>query len=178
MFPRYLNNDFLFDKAEHFELASETARVALAPKFFLFSLPSRSNKALSNASKPARERITTFTINWNIVAWPGKAWACRVFPELSAEEAQYSLAEAIFAASRVNNANPHEMWKKHNENLKQKYGDIFWQNVQAYIYSDISEDVTFYESANKFIKKASKMGYQIYFLYYHLTFLHMRSIHL
>ena len=35
----------------------------------------RSNKALSNASKPARERITTFTINWNIVAWPGKAWA-------------------------------------------------------------------------------------------------------
>ena len=34
----------------------------------------------------SRERITTFTINWNIVAWPGKAWACRVFPELSAEE--------------------------------------------------------------------------------------------
>ena len=45
--PRYLNNDFLFDKAEHFELASETARVALAPKFVLFSLPSKSNKALS-----------------------------------------------------------------------------------------------------------------------------------
>ena len=45
--PRYLNNDFLFDKAEHFELASETAKVALAPKFFLFSLPSKSNKALS-----------------------------------------------------------------------------------------------------------------------------------
>ena len=47
VFPRDLNNDFLFDKAEHFELASETARVALAPKFVLFSLPSKSNKALS-----------------------------------------------------------------------------------------------------------------------------------
>ena len=35
------------DKAEHFELASETASVALAPKFVLFSLPSKSNKALS-----------------------------------------------------------------------------------------------------------------------------------
>ncbi len=44
VFPRYLNNDFLFDKAEHFELANETARVALAPKFVLFSLPSKSNK--------------------------------------------------------------------------------------------------------------------------------------
>ena len=42
--PRYLNNDFLFDKAEHFELASETARVALAPKLVLFSLPSKSIK--------------------------------------------------------------------------------------------------------------------------------------
>ena len=47
VFPRYLNNDFLFDKAEHFELDSETAKVALAPKFVLFSLPSKSNKALS-----------------------------------------------------------------------------------------------------------------------------------
>ena len=43
VFPKYLNNDFLFDKAEHFELANETARVALAPKFVLFSLPSKSN---------------------------------------------------------------------------------------------------------------------------------------
>ena len=34
--PKYLNNDFLFDKAEHFELASETARVALAPNLFYF----------------------------------------------------------------------------------------------------------------------------------------------
>ena len=47
MFPRYLNNDFLFDKAEHFELASETAKVALAPKFVLLLLPSKSSKALS-----------------------------------------------------------------------------------------------------------------------------------
>ena len=80
----------------------------------------RSNKALSNASKPARERITTFSINWNIVAWPSKAWAARVFPDLPIEEAQNSLAEAIFAASRVNNENPHEMWKKHNDNLRKK----------------------------------------------------------
>ena len=48
------------------------------------------------------------------------------------------------------------------KNIKQKYGDIFWQNVQAYIYSDSSSDVFFYENANHFIKKASKEKAEIY----------------
>ena len=33
----------------------------------------RANKANSKAYKPARERITQFNINWNIIAWPGLA---------------------------------------------------------------------------------------------------------
>ena len=40
---------------------------------------SRANKANAIAYKPARERITEFKINWNIVSWPGKAWAKRYF---------------------------------------------------------------------------------------------------
>ena len=40
----------------------------------------RFNKANSLASKPAREKITGFDINWNIIAWPGLAWAQRMFP--------------------------------------------------------------------------------------------------
>ena len=47
LFPKYLNKTFLLEIAEHLELAKETARVALAPKFVLFSLPSRSNNTLS-----------------------------------------------------------------------------------------------------------------------------------
>ena len=47
LFPKFLNKDFLLDKAEHFELASETANIALAPSLVLFSLPSNSNNALS-----------------------------------------------------------------------------------------------------------------------------------
>ena len=77
----------------------------------------RSNKALSNASKPARERITTFTINWNIVAWPGKAWASRVFPELDQDEAIVKLADAIFDASRASVDDPIKAWDEHNEKL-------------------------------------------------------------
>ena len=37
VFSRYLNKDFLFDKAEHFELASETASVGWLLNFFIFT---------------------------------------------------------------------------------------------------------------------------------------------
>lgn len=80
----------------------------------------RANKANSIAYKPARERITRFNINWNIIAWPGAAWAKRMFPELSGTEAQSKLADAIFDASRVNATDPVEEWKKHNEVLRKK----------------------------------------------------------
>ena len=80
----------------------------------------RANKANSIAYKPARERITRFNINWNIIAWPGVAWAKRMFPELSGTEAQSKLADAIFDASRVNATDPVEEWKKHNEVLRKK----------------------------------------------------------
>ena len=80
----------------------------------------RANKANSIAYKPARERITRFNINWNIIAWPGAAWAKRMFPELSGTAAQSKLADAIFDASRVNTPDPVEEWKKHNEVLRKK----------------------------------------------------------
>ena len=44
---RKTDKNFKGIKEEHLELASETARIALAPRFVLFSLPSKSNKFLS-----------------------------------------------------------------------------------------------------------------------------------
>ena len=85
----------------------------------------RANKANSIAYKPARERITRFDINWNIISWPGKAWAKQMFPDLDIDEAQKKLADAIFTASRVDSLDPVEEWKKHNTNLK-KWSD--WLN--------------------------------------------------
>ena len=63
--------------------------------------------------------------NWNIISWPGKAWAIQMFPELKPEEAQSRLADAIFSASRVDGLDPVEEWDKHNKNLK-KWSD--WLN--------------------------------------------------
>ena len=92
---------------------------------------SRANKATSVAYKPARERITRFDINWNIISWPGQAWANQMFPDLNSEEAQKKLANAIFKASRVDTDNPIEEWKKHNANLR-KWSD--WLNNMDFVY--------------------------------------------
>ena len=92
---------------------------------------SRANKATSVAYKPARERITRFDINWNIISWPGQAWANQMFPDLNSEEAQKKLANAIFKASRVDKENPIEEWKKHNANLR-KWSD--WLNNMDFSY--------------------------------------------
>lgn len=78
----------------------------------------RANRAMSKAYKPALEHISNFRINWNIAAYPGATWAKRVFPDLPEEEAVRRLAEAIFAASRVDGPDPVAAWEAHNAALK------------------------------------------------------------
>src|SRR6201986_3362867 len=40
----------------------------------------RATKANSISHKPALEKIVTFDINWNIIAYPSPSWARQVFP--------------------------------------------------------------------------------------------------
>ncbi|TNM66389.1 aminopeptidase [Aliirhizobium smilacinae] len=80
----------------------------------------RANKANSMAYKPALEKIANFDINWNIVSYPNPSWAKQVFPDLPEEAAVAKLAEAIFAASRVDVADPIAAWAEHNANLKKR----------------------------------------------------------
>jgi len=102
----------------------------------------RVNKANSQALTPARERITRFDINWNIVAWPGLAWAKRMFPDLPENEAQAKLAEAIFSASRVNVSNPIEAWNNHNKNLRKRSNWLNQQNFASLHFSGPGTDLT------------------------------------
>lgn len=54
---------------------------------------------------------------WCIAGVPGKAWAKKVFPDLSEEEAVEKLWEAILFTSRVDGNDAVENWNKHNEFL-------------------------------------------------------------
>lgn len=89
----------------------------------------RANRANSAAYKPALSKIANFEINWTICAWPGEAWAQRMFPDLPADEAQHKLAEAIFAASRVLDEDPVSNWAVHNAKLRERTD---WMNAQRF----------------------------------------------
>ncbi|PWG17725.1 aminopeptidase [Salibaculum griseiflavum] len=90
---------------------------------------SRASKANSTAYKPALEKIANFDINWNIVSYPGRAWAKQVFPDLPEDEAVAKLAEAIFAASRVDRADPVAEWQAHNARLRAR---TEWLNAEGF----------------------------------------------
>jgi len=78
---------------------------------------SRVNRAASKAYRPALELITRHQINWTIIANATPAWAEVVFPNLPQGEALARLWKAIFAASRVDQADPVAAWKEHDVNL-------------------------------------------------------------
>lgn len=54
---------------------------------------------------------------WCIAGAPSKAWAKKVFPELSTKQAIEKLWEAILLTSRADDGNGIARWVKHNENL-------------------------------------------------------------
>ena len=66
--------------------------------------------------KPYREAIDG-KYKWSIAAVPGKAWAKKVFPKLSEEEAVEQLWAAILKTSRVDGNDPVKNWDDHNNFL-------------------------------------------------------------
>jgi len=89
--------------------AANTARLAIVgdnPMLLAGEDPakvSRASKANSMAYQPALEKIVGFDINWNIISYPSPAWARQMFPGDEEDVAVAKLADAIFAASRVDN---------------------------------------------------------------------------
>ncbi|MCO5732738.1 aminopeptidase [Rhizobium sp. SSA_523] len=102
----------------------------------------RANKANSLASKPALEKIANFDINWHICSYPNPSWARQVFPDLGEEEAVRALADAIFAASRINTADPIAAWAEHNANLKTRSTWLNGERFAALHFSGPGTDLT------------------------------------
>ncbi len=111
--------DASFDKAPAWlykgvaeAFSANTARLAIVgdnPMLLANEDPAkvgRASKANSLAYQPALEKIAGFDINWNILAYPSAAWAKQVFPGDAEDVAVGKLAEAIFSASRIDQADP------------------------------------------------------------------------
>ena len=72
----------------------------------------RAQKARFPVIKPFRDAMEN-RHQWCIAGVPGKAWAKKVFPSLSAEAAEERLWEAILSAARAD-GDPIANWKEHN----------------------------------------------------------------
>jgi aminopeptidase len=128
--------------------AGNTARLAIVgenPMLLAGQDPvkvARASKANSIAYQPALEKIVNFDVNWNIIAYPSLSWAKQVFPEDEEDVAVAKLADAIFAASRVDNDDPVAAWDKHNATLRNRTEWLNGQRFSALHYSGPGTDLT------------------------------------
>jgi len=102
----------------------------------------RASKANSMAYQPALEKIVNFDTNWNIIAYPSPSWAKQVFPEEPEDVAVAKLADAIFAASRVDRADALSAWETHNALLRERTEWLNGQRFAALHYTGPGTDLT------------------------------------
>ena len=107
-----------------------------------------------NMKKLAKARQLSFPIlkpykdalegkqQWCIAAVPGAAWAKKVFPGMSKNQAVEKLWEAILATSRVNE-DPEKAWEKHNKDLRDRCEYLNSLNIRSLHYTaDNGTDLT------------------------------------
>lgn len=153
---RYRNaSDASFDRAASWlyegigkAFDNNTARLAIVgdnPMLLAGEDPAkvaRASKANSMAYQPALEKIAGFDINWNIVAYPGPSWAKLVFPDDAEDVAVTKLADAIFAASRVDRTDAVDAWARHNAALQSRTAWLNGQRFSALHFTGPGTDLT------------------------------------
>jgi len=80
----------------------------------------RSSKARSKALEHYRTRQMSNKNAWCVGSVPTPAWAAKVFPDKSPADAEKLLWDAIYKAVRVDQADPVQAWRKHQEALNKR----------------------------------------------------------
>ena len=80
---------------------------------------------------------------WCVAAVPGVAWARKLFPGLSKNQAVEKLWEAILSASRVLEGDPIENWANHNANMENHCRHLNELNIEKVrIFAENGTDIT------------------------------------
>lgn len=103
----------------------------------------RSNKAYAEPMKPYRSRLMSNKNAWCVISMPTKAWATKVFPEVSPDEAVDKLWDAILMATRADQEDPVAAWKAHQATLDSKLEVLNSTQFKAFRYkSGLGTDVS------------------------------------
>ena len=99
-------------------------------------------KASGVALKEWRSYTLSDKCKWSIVSIPTKAWATKVFPNVSTDEAVNKLWDAIFKCTRVDKEDPIQAWHEHNENLEKRTAFLNEKNFKTLKYKSEKTDLT------------------------------------
>lgn len=100
-------------------------------------------KAAFAALREYYKMQSTMAFKWTVAAIPTKAWATKVFPGLSADDAVAKLWDAIFKAVRIGDGDPVEKWTEHAANLKAKCEQLNkWQLKTLHYTNSLGTDFT------------------------------------
>ncbi|MDA3847176.1 MAG: aminopeptidase [Vallitaleaceae bacterium] len=111
-------------------------------------LVGKDSKVRSTATYPLMAyRMNGFT-KWTIVAMPSEAWATKVFPEATPDEAIGLLWENIFTATRIDQEDPVAAWQKHNAFLKDKEAFLTSKQFEKLVYKGPGTDLEVYLGIN------------------------------
>lgn len=96
-----------------------------------------------SALKPFRVHETRNDMQWCVASVPCKAWAKKVFPDLSEAEADDKLWQAILSASHADGDDPESDWRAHTETLKKRVETLNSLNFRYLHYTNsLGTDLT------------------------------------
>lgn len=74
----------------------------------------------SQAGKAIQHYQMDNLVKWSVAMVPSKAWAKKVFPELTEAQGIEKLWEQVFTINRIDKKDPLEAWQRHDRLLKEK----------------------------------------------------------
>lgn len=132
-------NDFLDQRAAFISISSPN------PDLLKGIDPARIanyQKAAGQAMDRFRQFIQSDKVSWIVAAASTRAWASKVFPNLSTDEAVDRLWETIFEAVRLNADDPVQAWKEHDANLHKKVDILNSKHFHKLHYKAPGTDLT------------------------------------
>ncbi|MCG8395418.1 aminopeptidase [Bacillus atrophaeus] len=99
-------------------------------------------KAAGKALHTYRQYIQSDKVSWTVIGAASAGWASKVFPGHTEEEATQLLWEEIFNTTRVNEENPVQAWKEHDQTLHEKVDHLNAKHYSALHYQAEGTDLT------------------------------------
>lgn len=96
----------------------------------------------ARAFKGYMESVQKNQFPWVVAAFPSKALAKRVYPELSVEEAYIKFIDEVFDIVRIDGNDPVENWRQHIANLSVYAQKLQQKNYHALHYVSEGTDLT------------------------------------